>query len=282
MGKLRTTTFTLALTGAMVGGLYAYQSWQSGEYPWSAKDGAANQAAATPIRGIPESQEPADLWFDPAEDVEYVAHPAEMYAVEEELGITGDGLVDWQAPPRTVLAAEIHSAHKVGKRLPAQPGARRGNDYDFPEVTAGPDGLVLTISDAPVPGVSSRRLLEAGQGELVTNGDTIGVSYDLFSWSTGQRVESSTTSVGGPLRVRLGSRDSQLPAYVDRSLQDRPMGSQVQVVLAQGTPDLPDYLNPSDGYVLVARITEAPSESTTLSAAEQAQAAARQAFGSGP
>lgn len=223
------------LGGVLVGGFYAHQ-----HRPFET---AASSAPA-----------PLATAFDPAIEVDYVAHPTETAISTIELTLDGDDIVELrveQEPPAPVLVAH---ARKLGSRSRALPGARTNNDYAFPEVHGGPDGTVLTIGAEPVPGVSSRRLLEAGSGPLVRSGDLVAVSYDLFSWSTGERVESSTSAVGGPLQTRLGTPDSVLPDYVDRSLQDRTLGSRVQVVLGQGTPNLPDHLNPHDGYVLVAQL----------------------------
>ena len=245
----------------------------------------ALKARFTSDTAVPVSADAAwsDPDFDPALEVAYGAHPEEYGEVLGELELDEDGILQWQAPERTVTPAIVAAAIKHGSGSPARPGARTGNDYSFPDLEDGPEGLTLVINDEPIPGRSSRRLLRDGGGELVSNGDTVALQYDLFSWSTGKRVESSVDALGGPLTVRLGSSSSPLPAAVDKALRDRRLGSRVQVVLAQGTPDLPDHLNPSDGYVLIADLQRASGNEVPASHWPEdklAAAAARQTFGS--
>ena len=90
----------------------------------------------------------------------------------------------------------------------------------------------------------------------MSRGSKINLRYDMYSWSTGELVDSSSLHSGGVLPLTLGGAERRIPGFVEQSLLGRTAGSRVQVVLGKNTKDLPDHLNSADGYVLVVDISE--------------------------
>lgn len=124
-------------------------------------------------------------------------------------------------------------------------------DFSFPEVTELNGGLTMTIPNGPAPTFPARRTVASGSGQPVTFGDSVILKYDMFSWNSGQLVESSTEFDEAHI-VQGGVSDTfPIPEYLAKSLLGRSLGDTVQVVLPVGTEDLPEYLDPNDAYVLL-------------------------------
>lgn len=243
----------LAIGGvlALVGIVAALLLWRDPGVAVSApRSTAADPTSGLEVSGVESSgggiSADADL---EAAGATFVAHPDEVFETIGEL-VVDDGPLHWTGE-RPLEPTLLDATVKLGSTQSASPGAESGNDYDFPQVELTDAGLVMVIPDAPVPGRSSRRLLAAGSGAEVRRGDDVQLRYDMYSWSTGALVESSDAALGGDLAVTLGDRIRQIPEYLEKSLLGRKLGSRVQVVLGQRESDLPDHLNPYDGYVVV-------------------------------
>jgi len=126
------------------------------------------------------------------------------------------------------------------------------NDFAFPGVTnvAGEAGIELPNGAAPE--FSARRTLSKGSGSPIEFGDPVVLNYNMYSWSTGELVDSTDT-LDEPLTVRAGVTTG-VPAYLSKSLLGRQVGDQLQLVFETGMDDLPAYLDDSDAYVLVVSV----------------------------
>lgn len=133
------------------------------------------------------------------------------------------------------------------------------DDYRFPEVVdAGNNEWAMIISDDPIPSRSARRQLHVGDGVLAKAGDTIHFRYDMFSWATGELVETTQNLETQSLSLTLGNlvNSAQVPKALHNALFNRTAGSRIQVIFKQSMEDLPDYLDPNDGYVLIVEIDQ--------------------------
>lgn len=123
------------------------------------------------------------------------------------------------------------------------------NDFSFPEVAEANGGFELTIPDGPAPEFPARRELAAGTGSTIGFGDPVVLKYSMFSWSTGELVES-TDDFDQAFSVDAGLSQG-IPEYLSSSLPGRNVGDRLQLVFNAGMEDLPSYLDNTDAYVLV-------------------------------
>ena len=163
--------------------------------------------------------------------------------------VTGNGTDTTTAEVLTPV--DVSAASLVTGAAKASGGemAEDGSDFDFPEIVAQNGSMSMTIPDGPLPDQSARRSLSAGGGPSIEFGDAVVLKYDMFSWSTGELVESSS-QLEGPYAVKAGISDN-IPEYLAKSLLGRTLGETVQIVFPTGMEDLPSYLDPADAYVLV-------------------------------
>lgn len=149
-----------------------------------------------------------------------------------------------------VEASVVSSASKFsgGSNL------RSGSDFSFPEIVEQDGAITMTIPNGKVPVFPARRTVLSGSGPVVEFGDAVTLKYDMFSWSTGELVESSSQYEEAHI-VKGGNSDNYpIPDYLAKSLLGRSLGDTIQVVLPAGTEDLPDYLDITDAYVLVVEL----------------------------
>lgn len=156
-------------------------------------------------------------------------------------------------------SAIIEKAFKQGDLVEADENSPSGEDFRFPEIVSTEAGeQIIVIEDVPLPSISTRRELQAGSGDLSQIGDQVIFNYDMFSWSTGKLVESTTALDDNNLIITLGSlaTGNQVPKVLHNALLNRRKGSRIQVVFEHHMNDLPDYLNPHDSYVLVVDVED--------------------------
>jgi len=127
-----------------------------------------------------------------------------------------------------------------------------GINFDFPEIVARYGIKSMTITKGPLPDQAALRSLSAGSGPSVGLGDAVVLRYDMFSWSTGKLVESSS-ELEGPYAVKAGLSDN-IPEYLSKSLLGRTLGETVQIVFPAGMEDLPGDLDPADAHVMVVEL----------------------------
>lgn len=150
-------------------------------------------------------------------------------------------------PVDTTAAAIIAEAAKSGTST-----GSADTDFNFPEITPSADGLSMTIPDGALPEFGARRTLISGTGQSIEFGDAVVLKYDMFSWTNGALVESSS-QLEGPYAVSAGVSDN-IPEYLAKSLLGRRLGETMQIVFPVGMEDLPDYMDPNDAYVLVVEL----------------------------
>lgn len=126
------------------------------------------------------------------------------------------------------------------------------NDFTFPQVATVNGEYSVTIPDGPAPTFSARRTLENGTGSTIDFGDSVVLNYRMFSWSSGELVESSDT-LDEPITVRAGITDG-IPQYLTKSLLGRKLGDTLQIIFEPGMDDLPVYLDSNDAYVVVVEL----------------------------
>jgi len=149
-------------------------------------------------------------------------------------------------------AGLVSSMKKVGSLAPASNGSLVSNDYSFPSIKSGANGIDMTIPNGSLPGFSNRRTIEEGAGATVGYGDAVSLNYDMFSWATGELVES-TAQLGGDMELQL-TDNAAIPSYLKESILGRKIGDKMQVVFEANMNDLPDYMNPNDAYVLIVEL----------------------------
>ncbi len=125
------------------------------------------------------------------------------------------------------------------------------NDFAFPVVTAMGDAGIEKPAGA-APEFSARRTLSKGSGSVIEFGDPVVLDYEMYSWSSGELVES-TDSFDEPFTIRAGVTNG-IPDYLTKSLLGRQIGDTIQVVFERDMGDLPEYLDASDAYVLVVNL----------------------------
>ena len=122
------------------------------------------------------------------------------------------------------------------------------NDFTFPSVAAA-NGALDVLPAGPLPLFPARRTLATGTGGTVEFGDPVVLSYNLYSWSTGELIES-TSDFEDPITVRAGVTQG-IPDYLSNSLLGRNIGDKMQIIFHPGMEDLPEYLDSTDAYVVV-------------------------------
>lgn len=132
------------------------------------------------------------------------------------------------------------------------------NDFSFPDLVSNPSTGedVLVISNELLPEQASQRELTKGTGAAARMGDIVTIRYDMFSWSTGELVDSSHRLEEQSLKVTLGDLVSgnPVPMELNNALLNRTEGTRLQVVFPRLMPDLPDTFNRYDAYVLMVDI----------------------------
>ncbi len=123
------------------------------------------------------------------------------------------------------------------------------NDFSFPTVGEANGVVSVAIPNGPMPAFPARRMLSAGAGNAIEFGDPVVVKYNMYSWATGELVES-TDNFDEPVTIRAGLSQG-IPDYLSNSLLGRNVGDRLQVVFQAGMEDLPEYLDNTDAYVLV-------------------------------
>jgi len=147
-------------------------------------------------------------------------------------------------------ASLVNSASKLsgGTNVPS------GGDFSFPEIVSENGGFSMSIPSGQPPEFPARRTVASGNGQIVKFGDPVSLKYDMFSWTTGELVESSSQFDEAHI-VKSGVSDGvPVPDYVAKSLLGRSLGDTIQIVLPAETEDLPDYLDSSDAYVLLVEL----------------------------
>jgi len=126
------------------------------------------------------------------------------------------------------------------------------SDFAFPDVTEVDDRFAISRPEGDSPTFSARRTLEAGSGNTIEFSNPVVLRYDMFSWSTGELVES-TDDLDEPLTIRAGVTEG-VPEFLSHSLLGRKIGEKIQIIFEEGMEDLPTYLDADDAYVLVVEI----------------------------
>lgn len=156
-----------------------------------------------------------------------------------------------------VVGTLVGGIIKQGDITEANEQSPTGDSFQFPEVVKNDNGdWVMVIGDQPIPNRSVRREVSRGKGAVGRAGDTIHFRYDMFSWATGELIESSNDMGGKPLVLTLGdfTQGVQVPNYLHNALLNRAEGTKLQVVFEQAIDGLPQQMNPHDGYVLMVEI----------------------------
>lgn len=122
-------------------------------------------------------------------------------------------------------------------------------DFSFPQVTEVADGFEVTIPDGPLPEFSAVTELSAGTGNAIGYGDPVVLKYSMYSWSTGELVES-TDDFDEALTIIAGATDG-VPEFLSDSITSRNIGDRLELVFEAGMSDLPVYLDNTDAYVMV-------------------------------
>lgn len=122
------------------------------------------------------------------------------------------------------------------------------NDFAFPAIGAA-NGMLTEIPSGPKPAFPARRTVSKGNGSTVEFGDPVVLSYNMYSWNTGELVES-TGQFDEPLTVRAGINEG-IPDYLSNSLLGRNIGDKMQIIFQPGMEGLPSYLDHTDAYVIV-------------------------------
>lgn len=121
--------------------------------------------------------------------------------------------------------------------------------FSFPDIAEANGVISVAIPEGPLPAFSARRTLSAGSGSMIAFDDPVVLKYNIYSWSTGEIVESTDT-FDVPITVRAGVSEG-IPDFVSKSLLGRNIGDKLQLVFETGMEDLPEYLDPTDAYVMV-------------------------------
>ena len=171
-------------------------------------------------------------------------------------GSSGDSAKSGESQARVENPINVADASIVGSAAKVSGGITRksGRDFVFPEIVSQDGSVSMTIPAGPLPAFPARRTVIQGAGQTVEFGDPVTLKYDMFAWSDGELVESSSLFDEAHI-VRGGvSDDFPIPDYLAKSLLGRSLGDTIQVVLPVGTEDLPDYLDKNDAYVLLVEL----------------------------
>lgn len=158
--------------------------------------------------------------------------------------------------PETQAAVDVSDASIVASAVKVSGGniTRTADDFTFPEITTENGSVSMSIPGGPLPTFAARRTISSGGGQTIGYGDSVILKYDMFAWSDGTLVESSSL-FDEAHTVKAGVSDEfPIPEYLANSLLGRSLGDTVQVVLPVGTEDLPSYLDNQDAYVLLVEL----------------------------
>ena len=151
---------------------------------------------------------------------------------------------------------DVSSASLVSSASKMEGGItlRSAADFNFPEVIDNNGSLSMTIPNGPAPSFPARRDISSGGGQTIQFGDPVSLKYDMFSWSTGELVESSSEFEEAHI-VKAGvSKSFPVPEALTQALLGRSLGDTLQIVFPVGTEDLPDYLDNTDAYILLVEL----------------------------
>lgn len=123
------------------------------------------------------------------------------------------------------------------------------NEFELPTVVMQDGETQLGERVGAKPTFPARRVITKGSGNIIEFGDPVVLRYNMYSWTTGELVES-TDSFDEPLTIRAGVSEG-VPQYLSDSLLGRSIGDTIQVVFESGMSDLPSYLDATDSYVVV-------------------------------
>lgn len=132
--------------------------------------------------------------------------------------------------------------------------ARTGRGFSFPSVLVQDGTMSMIIPNGELPKFAARRTVVSGTGQTIEFGDAVTLKYDMFAWSSGALVESSSLFEEAHTVQGGISDEFPIPEYLAKSLLGRKLGDTIQVVLPVGTADLPAYLDANDAYVLVVEL----------------------------
>lgn len=166
----------------------------------------------------------------------------EVYDINDSVPVTG-----------TLVGGVI----KQGDITEANEQSATGDSFQFPEMVQNDSGdWVMVIGNQPIPNRSMHREVLSGNGDMGRAGDTIHFRYDMFSWATGELVESSKDTFEESLAITLGDlgNGAEIPNYLHNALLNKTEGTKMQVIYEQSLEGLPPQRNPHDGYVLVVEI----------------------------
>lgn len=162
-------------------------------------------------------------------------------------------IVNNQSAP-TIIDISDASIVIEASKAPTIVTARSVRGFSFPTVTMEDDGITMLIPGGPLPKFPARRTVVNGSGQTVEFGDPVTLKYDMFAWSSGELVESSSLFEEAHTVKGGVSDDFPIPEFLAKSLLGRKLGDTIQVVLPVGTADLPTYLDQSDAYVLLVEL----------------------------
>lgn len=132
--------------------------------------------------------------------------------------------------------------------------ARTGRGFSFPSVNVQNGAMSMVIPNGELPKFPARRTIVSGTGQTIEFGDAVTLKYDMFAWSDGTLVESSSLFEEAHTVQGGISDDFPIPEYLAKSLLGRRLGDTIQVVLPVGTADLPPYLDANDAYILMVEL----------------------------
>lgn len=155
----------------------------------------------------------------------------------------------------TVAAVDVTGASIVTSATKTFGGTEQSDGgFKFPEITTMNGEVHMAIPAGSTPKFAARRTVEAGNGQTVSFGDPVILKYDMFKWSTGELVESSS-EFDESHTILAGNPDNfPIPSYLAESFLGRKNGDKVQIVLPAGTDDLPLYLDQTDAYIVLVEV----------------------------
>ena len=126
--------------------------------------------------------------------------------------------------------------------------------FAFPDVQLADGSNVAGFNppEGPVPDFSARRTLVAGSGDVVAFGDPVQLKYNMYSWTSGELVES-TDDFDEAVIINAGVAEG-VPVFLSNTVLGRNKGETVQIIYEAGMEDLPGYLDNSDAYIMVLEV----------------------------
>lgn len=144
------------------------------------------------------------------------------------------------APPVDTLAPDVQPVES-----PA-PFTVVDGSLDLAGVVRSVDPLVIDTFGVTPPGAAAVATNGRG-GTTLAAGDTVELSYQLYSWQTGEFYDG--TPAGELRQVVVGAND--LPGALDRALRWAAAGERLLVVIPARAPDLPAHLPDDSAYYAV-------------------------------